>query len=146
MVRQISAKLLDQLESEYRKQIKYRAESTAKDHENVIAEINSKRQNQIAKAVRDAIESIPEFHGINVSTKVSTNYGGMTSIELQLKLDEINDPNLKAALQKKREHCEMFRDKYAELDEWRINCIKAGEVLPIDIPEIPKQEPKYSCV
>ncbi len=40
----------------------------------------------------------------------------------------------------------MYRAKYAELDKWRIESIKAGQVLPIDIPEIPKQEPpKYSC-
>lgn len=146
MARQLSAKLLDQLEHEYKKQIKYRAEATANDHENIIRDINLKRQNQLAKAVRDAIESIPELNGVNVSSKVSSSYNGYTTIELSLRLEEIADPELKAALQKKKEHCELYREKYAELDEWRINCIKAGEVLPIEVPEIPKQDaPKYSC-
>lgn len=145
MAKQISAKLLDQLENQYRRQIRYRAEETSRDHETIIGNINLKRQNQLAKAVRDAIETIPELRGINVGSTVKTNYNGYTIIELSLKLDEIDDPELKDALKKKREHCEMFRDKYAEIDEWRINCIKSGEVLPIDIPEIPKQEPSYRC-
>ena len=145
MAKQISAKLLDQLENQYRRQIKYRAEETSRDHETIIRDINLKRQNQLAKAVRDAIETIPELRGINVGSTIKTNYNGYTIIELSLKLDEIDDPELKDALKKKREHCEMFRDKYAEIDEWRINCIKSGEVLPIDIPEIPKQEPSYRC-
>ena len=127
------------------RQIRYRAEETSRDHETIIRDINLKRQNQLAKAVRDAIETIPELRGINVGSTVKTNYNGYTIIELSLKLDEIDDPELKDALKKKREHCEMFRDKYAEIDEWRINCIKSGEVLPIDIPEIPKQEPSYRC-
>lgn len=145
MTKQISAKLLDQLENQYRRQIRYRAEETSRDHETIIGNINLKRQNQLAKAVRDAIETIPELRGINVGSTIKTNYNGYTIIELSLKLDEIDDPELKDALKKKREHCEMFRDKYAEIDEWRINCIKSGEVLPIDIPEIPKQEPSYRC-
>lgn len=145
MAKQISAKLLDQLENQYRRQIRYRAEETSRDHETIIGNINLKRQNQLAKAVRDAIETIPELRGINVGSTIKTNYNGYTIIELSLKLDEIDDPELKDALKKKREHCEMFRDKYAEIDEWRINCIKSGEVLPIDIPEIPKQEPSYRC-
>lgn len=145
MTKQISAKLLDQLENQYRRQIRYRAEETSRDHETIIGNINLNRQNQLAKAVRDAIETIPELRGINVGSTIKTNYNGYTIIELSLKLDEIDDPELKDALKKKREHCEMFRDKYAEIDEWRINCIKSGEVLPIDIPEIPKQEPSYRC-
>lgn len=146
MARQLSAKLLDQLQNEYKRHIKYRADETSKDHEDIISAINSKRQNQISKAVRDAIESIPEFKGIAVNTKTSTNYDGRVNIEISFKINEIKDPELEAALKKKREHCEMFREKYAELDRWRIESIKAGQVLPIDIPEIPKQEPpKYSC-
>ena len=146
MARQLSAKLLDQLETEYKRHIKYRAEATSKDHEDIIRDINLKRQNQLAKVVRDAIETIPELHGINISNKVSTSYNGYTTIELSLKLEDIPDPELMAALKKKKEHCELYRSKYAELDEWRINCIKSGEVLPIDIPEIPRQEkPTYSC-
>ncbi len=82
----LSAKLLDQLQNEYKRHIKYRADETSKDHEEIISAINSKRQNQISKAVRDAIESIPEFKGIAVNTKTSTNYDGRVNIEISFKI------------------------------------------------------------
>jgi hypothetical protein len=145
MVKQLSAKLLDQLEAEYRKCIKYRAAETSQDHERVINAINSKRRNDFAVAVKNAIESMPDLKGLAVASSITIDYRGYTEIKLSCKLDDLHDPELEKALKQKKKHCELYRGKYAELDEWRINCIKSGEVLPIDIPEIPKQESPYSC-
>lgn len=145
MVRQLSAKLLDQLEAEYRKCIKYRAADTAKNHEEVIDRITNKRRNDFHVAVKSAIESMPELKGIGVGSSVRIDYQGMTEITVSCKLAEIHDPELDAALERKKKHCELFRDKYAELDEWRIASIKAGEALPFDCPGIPKQESPYKC-
>lgn len=106
-----------------------------------------REQIDFGKKASDKISSFLEEQGYKsgIVTCSGPNWNGTFNIEVTISADSETIPLVEGLEIAKRARCEKYRKKYRELEEWEISCIKAGEILPFDLPDVPPVEPGIRC-
>ena len=140
-------KLLDQLDGEYRRTIR----ATGTENEDTIKKIEAAvRDNirmQYVKEINERLEDLGlVVTGFNTSNYDSTTREYLLSFDVDGRVTETLIKEKMASLrEEKRKQCEIMKAKYMELDNWRVNCIKEGTILPFDIPILPPVDNGIRC-
>jgi len=136
MVKPISKRLLDDLFNEYKSSIQYWASEQSTAYEKVIEQIKE----DIKKDVLSAIRQLELPDGTNIEDfYITRTYSNSAKVSFEISFSCIQTEALLQALEAKQIECEKFRHKYRELQVWKTNCIKAGEILPFDVPDVPQE-------
>lgn len=148
MARQISAKLLDQLEAEYKRTIR----SKTSENSDIVEEAEAAIREDIKVAYIQTINDRLSDLGLVVTNTSYRTYDITTgNFIISFDLDgRIVQDHIKERLsdlrEAKRQQCEIMKKASMDIERWKIECIKEGKVLPIDIPLLPPIDNGIRCL
>lgn len=147
MTNRFSVRRLEHLESAYKSTIRRMGSEKSERLDKIISSVEKNIRNAVKEAIQNALK---DKYADLISVGIDQDQHSKTidiRINVSYKTAAVQDETINEMLSLKREICEFYKEKYTELDAWKVKCLEEGECLPFSVPDyVPKSLSLISCI